>query len=218
MTQTDHLAKAKEYIAIAESGDAKIEAYKRAAVEIRESGATQQKVASTLGRNQSWVQRLLAWDRDYADADNPPRPFGGAAENEARYQRTDRRKVEDAIKERPKAVAEAIAKAPAEVQRKIADELVKQPTEASLRAAASPQQRKPREPKAAEQKLSEAVFAAWEVGEMLLDAVPSGEARVRMTALAEKGERLHAGILHLLGTGELEAEFADLVRQVGAES
>lgn len=225
MTATDHLAKARDYIAIAESGDSKIAAYKGAADEINAAKAeakadgkrlTNAEIASQLKRPEQYVQKLSAWGRENQDPSFPP--FGGPAENEARYKRADRRRVENVIADRPEVVAAAIAKAPADLQRRVADELAKQPaTERSLRKVV--EQPKPSRPPAPdpEKKLGEAVFSLWEVGELLLDSVPGGESRVRMTALAEKAERLSGGILHLIGTGELEAEFQALVEK-GAEA
>lgn len=60
MSQTDHLANAKDYIAIAESGDAKNAAYMSAAVEIREAGVSIREAADYLGKDKEWVRRLLA--------------------------------------------------------------------------------------------------------------------------------------------------------------
>lgn len=105
MTKTDHLARAKDYIAIAESGDAKNEAYRRAADAIVASGATQTEAATAIGRDQSWVQRLLKWQRDYAEPHNAPPPFGGPDESKARYQRQAREALRDPERRR-RAMAE----------------------------------------------------------------------------------------------------------------
>lgn len=214
MTKTDHLAKAKDYIAKGE------DYYRKAAEEIfaerNESDTSWREIGRRVGRDESWCRRLVQWYTNAAGAaSGPSRPF--AEPGRERDRAADAAK--QVIRERPEAIAEVIAQAPPEAQRKIADKLIQAPTtEPSLRKVAEPTKRKPREQKAPEQKLSEAVFALWEVGEMLLDAAPSGEQRVRMTALAEKAERLAGGILHLIGTGQLEDEFAELVREVGAES
>lgn len=221
MTKTDQLADAREYIAIAESGDAKLAAWHRAAQAIVnwldvDQTRSQRLAAQQLQRSQNFVGTLVRWHTSEPDAVHPP--FGGPSENEARYERADRRKVEDAIRERPEAVAAAIAKAPAEVQRKLADEIVKQPTERSLKSLAEPKDRQGREGKSTEQRLGAATFTLWEVGEALLDEVPTAEARVRMLAIAEKAGRLAAGIVYHLETGEIDSEFRDLLQEVGAES
>jgi hypothetical protein len=125
------------------------------------------------------------------------------------------------INSSPEKVAQAITEAPREVQAKIADALVKAPaTEPVLRNIAkrssepAPQAPSPR----AERKLSDGVFRLWEAGELLMDETPGGEERVRMIAMAEKAQRLAAGILHLIDSGELEAEFSKLIEEVGAEA
>lgn len=226
---TDHLARAKEYIAIAESGDAKIEAYKSAAEEIRAAMDDDptigvRAVASALGRSKSWVDRLVRWSTSVQDPQHPP--FGGEAENQARYERADRRKVEEVIRERPEAIAEAIAKAPAEAQRRIADEIVKQPTEGSLKRLATP--REPRKPKSAHDSLSEAAvkvgdvaFSLWTVSDLLMDEAPSGEDRIRLLSLldnveagADRATRMARGLRRLLETGELEDELQRLIEEV----
>jgi hypothetical protein len=61
-----HLEAAAAYIAVAESGDAKREAYKKAADEILAALAedpklTQKQVAGQIGRREPWVSELLTW-------------------------------------------------------------------------------------------------------------------------------------------------------------
>lgn len=218
MTKTDHLAKARDYIAIAESGDAKNAAYMSAAIEIRDASVSIREAQDFLGKNKEWVRRLLKWAEKFEWGGEDPShpPFGGPEENEARYERADRRKVEDIISERPEIVAEAIAKAPAETQRKLADEIVKRPTESSLKSLATPREGKSRGGKSAEQRLGEATFTLWEVGEALMDQTPTAEERVRMTALAEKAERLAGAIRRSLDTGDFDAELRDLMAEVEA--
>lgn len=85
-----HIRRAKDYIA---KGDG---CYQQAADEIIAAladGMTQREVAAELGRNQSWVQRLVAWRT--SDADAHQAPFGGEAENEARYERQARGALAD---------------------------------------------------------------------------------------------------------------------------
>jgi hypothetical protein len=71
----DHLAKAKEYLVVAESKDAKREAFKLAAGEIRthraETGATYTAIAEALGRESNWVRTLVKWHEDGCKANTP---------------------------------------------------------------------------------------------------------------------------------------------------
>lgn len=214
MSKTDHLAKAKSYIAKGE------DFYRRAAEEIvaakkADPALTDATIAEALGRHRSWVSKLTAWvengDRDHIS------PFGGETQ-QGRREASVARKV---AREHPEALVAAIAAAPAAAQRKIADELIKQPsTEKSLRSIAkrssepSPKLPLPK----AEAKAGDGVFRLWEACELLLDEAPSDDERVRITALFEKALRLSEGGLHLLGTGELEDEFRALVEEVRADA
>jgi hypothetical protein len=74
-----HLAKAKDYIGKGEAY------YRKAAGEIKAAlneGATQREVATYLGRDQSWVGRLVKWSTSDADPKQTPfaEPRGGARE------------------------------------------------------------------------------------------------------------------------------------------
>lgn len=72
--KSDHLDRAKAYLAIAESGDSKREAYKAAAEEIAaaiDEGMTQAHVATGIGKSRTEVQRLLAWRKAGYRADTP---------------------------------------------------------------------------------------------------------------------------------------------------
>src|SRR5262245_25912450 len=64
----DRLARAKQFLAIAESDDAAREAYKRAAEEIvayqEESGESLARLASRVERDPRYVQRVVKWYRD----------------------------------------------------------------------------------------------------------------------------------------------------------
>lgn len=85
-----HIRRAKDYIAKGES------CYQQAADEIIAAladGMTQREVAAELGRGKTWVQRLVAWRTSGPDQDQPP--FGGEAENEARYERQARGALAD---------------------------------------------------------------------------------------------------------------------------
>ncbi len=61
----EHLERAREYLAIAESGDAKREAYKAAAEEIaahkEETGEANTRIATRISKDEGFVRRLLRW-------------------------------------------------------------------------------------------------------------------------------------------------------------
>lgn len=206
---TDHIAKAKNYIAKGE------DYYRKAAEEIvaakdADPSLTNAKIADELGRSKAWVGYLIRWVNN-GDPDHPS-PFQGSAEVR---ERSVARKL---ARETPEVLVAAIAAAPPKAQRKIADAIVSRSTEPSLTKAVAPGPPKPRQPKPTETKLGDAVFALWEVGEQLMDETPAGDAKVRMTALAEKAQRLADGIVQLLDTGEFEDAFRELVAEVGAEA
>jgi hypothetical protein len=71
----ERLARAKAYLAIAESKDSKREAYKRAAKEIvahkQETGETWETLARALGREQHYVKKLSQWERSGFEAETP---------------------------------------------------------------------------------------------------------------------------------------------------
>ena len=99
MSSTDHLANAREYIAIAESADAKSEAYARAADEIiawlaEDLTRTQRQVSAALERSQSWVSDLVRWRTSDRDRDQRT-PFSGEQENTARYERQAKTVLKD---------------------------------------------------------------------------------------------------------------------------
>lgn len=205
-----HLDRARENIAKGE------DFYRTAAKEIAaamkaDPDLTHAAVGEQVGKHQTWVTKLLRWSE--ADDHQDGAPFGGKGQDIAQTKSRTRK----AAREHPEIIAEAITEAPPAAQRKIADSIAAAPTaEPSLTGAVKPE-RKPRPQKNPEDKLGEAVFALWEVGEILMDHVPDGESRVRMTALAEKAERLSVGIVQLLGTGQLEDEFRQAVEEVGAD-
>ena len=69
-----HLERAKEYLAIAESGDSKREAYKAAAEEIAAAigeGNTQVYVATYIGKSQKHISQMLKWRKSGYEADTP---------------------------------------------------------------------------------------------------------------------------------------------------
>lgn len=208
----DHLERAKSYI---ERGE---DFYRKAASEIQaamdaDPQLSYSGVGDRLGRSKSWCQRLVTHFTSVADPEHPP--FGGPDENEARYQRHDRRKVEQIAQERPEAVAEAIAKADPETQRKIADAIVTSPTvEPSLADAATPKVRQPRPMKSIGQTVEESTFGLWDASQRLMDEMPSDEEWVRIVASAEKAQRLAAGITMLRNGGQVDDAFRDLVAEL----
>ena len=122
------------------------------------------------------------------------------------------RKVEEAAAECPAAVAEALTGMAPETQRQVADALIRATTtEPSLKRVAEGPKRHPRIPKSPERKLGDATFLLWDVSQMLLDEVPSGEEQVRMISDAQKSQRLATGIEHLLTTGELDEALRELL-------
>lgn len=64
MSAVDHLARAREFLAIAESENAKREAYRMAAIEVVAAiaeGATQVLVATSTGKSQQYISKLIQW-------------------------------------------------------------------------------------------------------------------------------------------------------------
>lgn len=127
------------------------------------------------------------------------------------------REVRKVARERPEVVADAIAEAPPEAQRKIADALIKAPaTEKSLRNVAKRSTEPPPKlplPKA-ESKLGDGVFKLWEASQLLLDETPTAEGKVRMMGQVETAKKITAALDHLLDTGELDAAFEELVEEM----
>lgn len=73
---TDHLAKAKDYIAIAESGDSKLAAFRKAADEIirarkADHRLTWPEVGQGIGRSDRYAKHLVHW-RTKGEPGNPP--------------------------------------------------------------------------------------------------------------------------------------------------
>jgi len=116
VSSTDHLANAREYIAIAEASDSKREAYAKAADEIIslfEEGMSYAAISRALNRSDGYAQRLATW-RSASDTNGTDLPFGGSDENEARYQRQtntalkDPERRERALAEMPTAQVEEV--------------------------------------------------------------------------------------------------------------
>lgn len=206
MSKTDHLAKAKQYIAKGE------DYYRKAAEEIvaamdEDPNLSRRSVAKEIGRSHAWVNDLLSWQG--GKRANQPSPYSG----EEYADRKAREHTKRIARQNPEAIVEAIAEAPKEAQDKIATGLVALPNKAVSTSVQSPE-RKPRSPKALEHQLAQTVIDLWDLGERLMDEPPpSGDTKVLMLAYAEKAERVAAGISRLLRTGELDDELRDLLAE-----
>jgi len=104
--EQDRLALAREYIAIAESQDAKREAYQKAADEIIEAQKTMgyRAIAKAVGKSDHWVKTLVQWRTSGTPGSTP---FGGK-DRMAKGAAAETRKV---LAEQPQSVAPEIAKA-----------------------------------------------------------------------------------------------------------
>lgn len=118
----DHLAMAKEDLAIAESGDSKREAYKRAAEHIASAvsdGTTQAVVATTIGKSREFVKAILSWRESGYEAATP---WLADTEATGRAALSHTRKT---LREKPEEVAAEIAEAmqTAEVRQAVAQHM-----------------------------------------------------------------------------------------------
>jgi hypothetical protein len=119
---TNRLERAKAYLAIAEAGDARHEAYRQAAEEIAayrdETGATWPDIAMSLGQHLRRVQRLMEWRRGGYTAASP-----WLADEQATTRAADShaRKV---VRERPEVIADEMAKVGAERRAEFAARLL----------------------------------------------------------------------------------------------
>jgi hypothetical protein len=119
-----HLEEAAAFIAVAESGDAKRAAYRKAAEEIEAAKRADQDLSNSeigrrIGKGHVWVGRLLAaLDRARAGDDF-----------RIDWQRKDREVVgaEKVAREQPDAFVQAFEQAPPKVQRQIARQMVSTP-------------------------------------------------------------------------------------------
>lgn len=211
MSINKHLSNAREYIKRGE------DYYRKAGEEMsvaKEEGWSWAAIAREVERSEGWVRRVVSWATKPSDPTDSP--FGGQEENEARYARHDRRKVEEIASERPEVIAKAISQAPKEVQAKIADELVgAQGTEQSLKRVAEGPKSTPRPAKTPELKLGDAVFLLWEVSQHVLAENPTGEEKVRMLGQVEAAKKVVDALSNLLDTGSLDAEFASVLAEMG---
>lgn len=115
-----HLEEAAAFIAVAESGDAKQAAYRRAAEEIEaakraDPELTNRQIAGRIGKHESWVGRLL---HALACA-------GASGDFRVDWQRGDRLASE--AREKPDAFVRAYQQAPPKVQRQIAKQVAADP-------------------------------------------------------------------------------------------
>jgi hypothetical protein len=88
-----HLEAAAAYIAVAESGDAKREAYVKAADEILAAQAedpklTRRQIGESIGKSQTWVTELLGWRTSDRHADQTP---WAAQVDDHRYRSAERK-------------------------------------------------------------------------------------------------------------------------------
>lgn len=128
----DRIARAAAFIAIAESGDAKREAYERAADEIllarrEDPTLTWRQIGARLGRHERLPRELVAWREEGREG----LPHSDAAHGRDRNA-VGARKI---AREQPDVFADAFAKAPPEQQRKIADAIASTPARKVLREA-----------------------------------------------------------------------------------
>lgn len=185
-----------------------------------EDGLSKSELGRRLGRSHNSVGRYIAvWKTRCRTAQSSDSTFTEVYYEvrgpEGSRQGIADREVRKAIRERPEAVAEEIAKAEPDTQRRIADAIVTSPTvEPSLEYVATPKERQPRPMKSIGQTVEEATFGLWDAGQRLMDEVPSGEERVRIVASAEKAQRLAAGIAMLLNSGQVDDAFRDLVAEL----
>lgn len=120
-----HLVEAAAFIAVAESSDAKLAAYRKAAEEIEaakqaDSSLTNREIGGRIGKGHAYVGRLLnALDRARS-----------SGEFQIDWQRGDREIVgtEKVAREQPEAFVRAFNQAPPKVQRQIAQQMVAEPS------------------------------------------------------------------------------------------
>lgn len=101
-----HIARAKDYIAKGE------DYYRKAADEIvsarkADPAITFRQIANEVGKSAGWVSALVQWRTNVQDPEHGP--FGGAEENQARYERQARTALTDPVRRR-----QAIAELPSE--------------------------------------------------------------------------------------------------------
>lgn len=109
-----HLAKAETYLAKGE------EFYVKAAAEMqsaKDAGATWVEIADALGREASWVRRIVSWAKTAANGEAAHPPFGGPAVRD----RADRYAAKKVLADAPmEQIEQIVAKLPPERQSQIA--------------------------------------------------------------------------------------------------
>lgn len=187
----------------------------------KEHGVTKRALARRIGRSEKMIRYHIAvWETRCADA-RSDRTFTEAyyevrGPSGSRQGIADR-EVRKAIRERPESVAEAIAQADTETQRRVADAIVAHEPERSLRRAVEPATPPAPPAPSPARMLGRAIFTIWEVSQLLLDEVPAGEEKVWLAGDVERGQRLLRGIAWLLDTGEIDEAFSKLLEEVGAD-
>lgn len=91
MTDIDHLALAKDYIARGE------DFYRKAADEIKaamtaDTTLSYREIGRSIGKSDRWCRDIVQWS---TTAEGPPTPYGGSEQNEARYERHDKTVLRD---------------------------------------------------------------------------------------------------------------------------
>lgn len=208
----DHLALAREDLAIAESADAKREAYKRAAEHIAayledSPESTQRFVATKLGRDDYYVNRVLRWRAaGYPPGTTPftmADPSGSKPTDRAAESHTKRVLRES----EPETIERIVRDLPPSRREIIADAALMPPVEPHVpRVHPTDQGWLP------SKLLGDAVmraFRAW--SKMQDDTPPNDVIRERCLADAELLARYADGIAKLLRTGDIDAELAALL-------
>lgn len=204
MTKNDHLAKAKDYIAIAEAGDSRQEAYAKAADEIADwlasgNGRTLQQAADAVGKHKSFVSRLLS-----------ARNNGTAPDWASGSNKRDE-------------VAAKVLRDPAqrsEVIRALDTEQVEAIMHAATSELGQRERRVPQTRPAAKslfQRFADHCFAGWKLQDETQDTPPPvGEELARFRAVADGNLAFAQAIVHWLDTGDFDAEVAQLLAEVQA--
>jgi hypothetical protein len=147
-TAQQHLDAAREYIAVAESEDAKRTAYEHAADEVLAAMAADptlgpKAIGKQIGKSHEWVRKLLRW----RTSANPSwSPFTRDAREHAGDASPDDSTARKVARERPAVFAKAYEDAPVEARREIARQIAADPeirVEARKQDAAAEAARRP---------------------------------------------------------------------------
>lgn len=207
----DHLALAREDLAIAESGDSKREAYKRAAehiaAHIEATGDSQATVATVIGYGQQQVSRILRWrDAGYPEGTTPftMADPGGSKPTDRAAESHTKRTLREAD---PEVIERIVGGLPPDRQALIAEAASMPPVEPHVpRIHPTDQGWLP------SKLLGEAVMRAYRAWSKMQDENPPNDViRARCLADAELLGRYARGIGNLLSTGDIDAELAALL-------